>query len=215
VAVRYTFDELFGKKVKGLKPFVELGSWAAPQASLTMSRPYANGTGTSTGSGGTQAASWAEYARAGLSWDANTNNKFSVYGELGQQYMSFDAYNETIEDSNPFPASVNNGLVRQDIVRAGGAWTHKLDNLFDKLTEITLVGAIAHSFNGQSGLTVNVAGIGTSTASFERATWGEFGARVESQLTEHIAVNFDITGTTGDNEMDTAIHGGVGLSYRF
>jgi hypothetical protein len=54
--------------------------------------------------------------------------------------------------------------------------THRLDGLFiDVLVSVTLAGAVARSFDVHSGMTANVAGVGTSTASDEADTWGEFG----------------------------------------
>jgi hypothetical protein len=118
-AVRYTFDDPFGDDGKTLHPYAELGGWVTPQASLTLTRSYANGSGTSTGQGGTDATSWAEYGRGGLIWDVTAHDRLTGYGELGQQYMSFGAYSED-STNNPFPASVGAGLLRLGVARIGG-----------------------------------------------------------------------------------------------
>jgi hypothetical protein len=80
---------------------------------------------------------------------------------------------------------------------------------------ITLAGDIAQSFDVHSGLTATVSGVGSSSANNGTDTWGEFGGRIESQLTDNIALDLDLTGTTGGGVLGTAIHGGVGVTYTF
>ena len=191
-----------------------------PQADLTLNRTYNNGFGTSTGTGSTQATSWAEYGRFGIISDVSHEDRLTGFGELGQQYMSFAGYSETSSSANPFPASVNSGTLSMDVTRAGGSWTHKFDDIqldadHNLPVSITLAGAIAHSFDVHSGLTATVASLGTSTAANVTDTWGEFGGRIEGQVTSNLAFDVDINGTTGGGDMGTAVHGGVGMSYKF
>jgi probable HAF family extracellular repeat protein len=217
-AVRYTFDDPFGDAGKALHPYAELGGWVTPQAPLTLTRSYANGSGTSTGQGGINATSWAEYGRGGLIWDVTAHDRLTGYGELGQQYMSFGAYSEN-STNNPFPASVGAGLLRLGVARIGGLWTHKIDDLFDQWdhvpVSVTLAGNVAQSFNVHSGLTATVAGVGSTEANNGTDTWGEFGGRVTAGLTKNIDLNLDLNGTTGGGALGTAIHGGVGVTYSF
>jgi probable HAF family extracellular repeat protein len=218
-AARYTFDVPFGEK-RFYHPFVEVGGSVTPQADLTISRSYANGAGTSTGTGSTEATSWAEYGRLGMVWNLTGYDQLTGYGEMGQQYMAFNAYTETTAQGNPFPASVDGGVLRLDVARAGASWTHKFDGLQleDDLNvpiSFTLAGAAAHAINEHAGLTATVAGVGASTAANETDTWGEFGGRLEGQLTTHVALDLDLTGTTGSGALGTVFHGGVGLTYWF
>ena len=69
-ALRYTFDDPFGDKAKALQPFAEIGSWVTPRAGMTLTRSYANGSGSSTGSGDTTATSWVKSrcGAAALGW---------------------------------------------------------------------------------------------------------------------------------------------------
>ena len=60
-----------------------------------------------------------------------------------------------------------------------------------------------------------VPGVGITAAGNEADTWGEFGARLESQLTKKVALDVDLNGTTGGGALGTILHGGAGLSYRF
>jgi probable HAF family extracellular repeat protein len=218
-AARYTFDVPFDEK-RFFHPFVELGGSVTPQAGLTLSRTYANGAGTSTGTGSTQATSWAEYGRLGMVWNMTGYDQFTGYGEIGQQDMAFNAYSETLSSTNPFPASVSAGVLRLDVARAGASWTHRFDalELNDDLAvpiSFTLAGAAAHAINEHAGLTASVSGVGVSTAANQGDTWGEFGGRIESQLTDRVALDLDLTGTTGSGALDTVLHGGAGLTYRF
>ncbi len=223
-ALRYTFDDPFGDEGNTLHPYAEIGGWIAPNATMKFTRSYANGSGTSTGTGETSTTSWAEYGRGGMTWDATGDDKFTGYAEFGQQYMNFAAYGEEASSSNTFPANVGAGQFRMDVARVGGAWTHKIDGFFDDFdsddlrdipVSITFAGAAAQSFDVHSGLTVTVPGVGSSTASNASDTWGEFGARIEAQFTTNLALDLDLNGTTGQGALGTAIHGGAGLSYKF
>jgi probable HAF family extracellular repeat protein len=215
-AARYTFDDPFGDEGGALHPYAELGGWITPRADYTLSRTYANGSGTATGQGMTNATSWAEYGRAGLAWDASADDQLTGYGELGQQFMMFDGYSEALSSGNPFPASVGGGLLRFGVARGGLSWTHRLDGLFvDVPMSVTLAGAAARSFDVHSGMAANVSGVGTSTATNEADTWGEFGARVETGLTDGLALDLDLAGTTGGGSLGTVLHGGVGVVVRF
>jgi T5SS/PEP-CTERM-associated repeat protein len=210
-ALRYTFEDPFGDKGNALHPYGELGAWITPQADYTLSRNYANGSGQ----GVTNATSWAEYGRAGLAWKASADDRLSGFGELGQQFMSFDPYSELASASNPFPAAVEGGLLRLDVARIGGSWTRDLSRMIYAPIWVTLAGAAARSFDVHSGLSANVAGVGVGTAGNEADTWGEFGARIEAGLTDGLALDVDLNGTTGGGALGTVLHGGVGMVYKF
>ncbi len=190
-----------------------------PQAPFTFTRAYANGSGTSTGTGSAKTTNWAEYGRGGLIWDVTADDRLTGYGELGQQYMSFNGYTETSTAINPFPATISSGTLSMGVARLGGLWTHKIGGLSDEWgpvpVSVTLAGDAVRSFDVHSGLTVNVAGIGSTTASNESDTWGEFGARLTAGLTPDTDLNLDINGTAGGGSLGTALHGGVGVSCRF
>ena len=219
-AARYTFDVPYDDEGTFFHPFVEIGGWVTPRQDLTLSRSYTNAAGTSTGTGSTNAISWAEYGRTGLVWNLTGEDQLTGYGELGQQYMAFNGYSEQVTADNPFPASVGTGVLRLDIARVGTSWTHhffdvQLDDDLNVPISFTLAGAAAHTISEHTGLTATVAGIGSATATNTSDTWGEFGGRLEAQMTDNVALDLDLTGTTGSGALGTVLHGGAGLTYRF
>jgi probable HAF family extracellular repeat protein len=219
-ALRYSFPDPFGDAEQALHPFFEVGGWLTPSATLALTRTYANGSGTASGTAATETTSGSFYGRLGLAWQVTPDDQLVGFTELGQQYMQFDGYSEEMSPTNPFPASVEPGLVRFGVMRAGGSWTHSLTTLdFDATTNIplsvTLAGAAARSFAVHSGLTATISGVGQTTASNQSDTWGEFGARLQAQLTDNLGVSLDLNGTTGGPANRTSLHGGVGVSLTF
>lgn len=216
-AVRYTFDDILGNEDQALRPYAEVGGWVAPSTETTFRRNYANGAGTATGRGSADTASWAGYGRGGVIWDATDDDQIMAYGELGRQSMHIDSYTEPLTTENPFPASVDGGTMHMMVTKAGLSYTHDFDDVptLNIPVSVTLAGAVARSFATSSGLRTTVDGIGTLRADGENETWGEFGARVEGTLTDGIVLNLDINGTTGGAAGETALHGGVGVVYKF
>lgn len=216
-AVRYTFDDILGNEDQALRPYAEVGGWVAPSTDTTFRRDYANGAGTATGRGSADTASWAGYGRGGVIWDATQTDQLMAYGELGRQSMHIDSYTEPLTTDNPFPASVDGGTMHMMVTKAGLSYTHDFDDVptLNIPVSVTLAGAVARSFATSSGLRTTVDGIGTLRADGQNETWGEFGARVEGTLTDGIVLNLDINGTTGGAAGETALHGGVGVVYKF
>jgi T5SS/PEP-CTERM-associated repeat protein len=214
-ALRYTFDDPFGHKANALHPYGEIGGWAAPNTDISLSRTYLNGSGLAMGQGDTNARSWAEYGRAGLVWNATSDDHFTGYGEVGQQFTKFNGYAEDTDPANPFPVTVGGGLFRMSVARIGGSWTHDVQDPIDVPASITLAGDAARSFDVHSGLTATEPGIGGMNAANASDTWGEFGARFEIHVTKQSALYIDLTGTTGGGGIGTALHGGGGITYSF
>ncbi len=215
-AVRYRFMNGMSTLPQNVQPFVEVGGWLTPNSRLTLDRPYANGAGTSTGQGKTSGKSWGQYGRAGLIWDLDNKNTLSGYGEIGQQAMTFDGYNEVSGPSNPFPASVDGGLLRYNVARLGGSVTHNLESLTNTHnTSITASASIARSFDVKSDLTVNVAGIGATTGSDNARSWSEFGLQVNHKLTEKVTIGAGLTGTAAAQPVGNKLHGTLGLNIAF
>jgi probable HAF family extracellular repeat protein len=214
-ALRYAFADLLDART--VYPYVEAGGWGTPNTKLGVTRTYANGSGSGTGQGNMRSALWAGYVRAGLVWEESPHDQFVGFTEWGQQYLGFDSYSEAQARENPFSAQIDGGLLRMNVVRSGALWTHRFETLvgFHQPTSITFTGAVATSFAVHAGLNAVIAGVGAEAAANRGETWGEFGARVETRLTEHLALGFDVDGTTGGGEIGTTVHGSVGLTYKF
>jgi fibronectin-binding autotransporter adhesin len=216
-AMRYSFDDPFGDKDSAFRPYAELGTWITPRASLTLTRSYADLVtgGTDVGQGSTNETSWAEYARGGMVWSATKEDQLTGYGELGQQYMSFDGYTESANAGNPFPATVGGGLFRMGVARIGGSWTHDLWRQIYAPISLTIAGDMARSFNVHPGLGATFLGAASTNTNDSTDMWGEFGARIEARFTDRLALDLDLNGTTGGGTMGTVLHGGVDVVLRF
>lgn len=194
------------------RPFVEAGGWAAPKASVAFERTYANGAGTATGVGRTNGDLGYAYARAGVIVSSTKADQLVASAELGRQWMTVDGYAETFGASNPFEAHVSEGTDQADLVKLGLRYSHAFSRRID--TTFWLSGV--HAFNRDSGLEATVAGVGTLTAGkLDSVDWLEYGARVGYRLTDAVTLDLFTNGVSGGEGIDTRIHGGAGLRYRF
>lgn len=208
-ALRYSFGDLDTQQTP--IPFIEGGGSITPFQDVTFSRSYANGAGTATGKGTTETIGSLWYARAGTAWNITDTDQVTAFGEYGQQYLNFNEYDERDDASNPFPAHIDGGTAKMDVVRAGGSWSHDINKTFS----LTLSGAVARSLNVDSDLTATVSGVGTIEAEDKSHTWGEYGARLETKLTDEASLNFVVNGTKGGSGIGNNTHGGVSVSYKF
>ena len=206
LGLRYTFGDNHR-----VHPYVEGGGWVTPNETLSLSRPYANGAGISTGNGSTDATAWTFYGKLGVAYELTTRDQINGWGDLDHEELKYSGYSEEISSSNPFPATVQSGTASLDIARTGLSLTHRLT---DRLA-VTGSAAIAHSFDARSGLNVTVAPMGMMTAEAPDATWGEFGAGIDIGLTKRLTLDLSAEGTTGGSNVGTSFHGGGGLSYSF
>src|SRR6185437_11950171 len=115
--------------------------------------------------------------------------------------------------TNPFNATVAPGTDRMDIAKARLAWSFGLGSGLDA----TLWAAGVYGFNNESDLVANVAGLGTFTAvADDKVAWAEYGARVGYAITSAMTFDVFVDGVSGQkNEIDTRVHGGAGLRFRF
>ena len=67
-----------------------------------------------------------------------------------------------------------------------------------------------------SDLTAMVTGIGTlKSTGFGDLTWAEHGARIGYKLTDTVTFDVFADGVSGDRGIDTRIHAGVALRFKF
>ena len=220
MAARYTFDDPFGDESQVLHPYTELGGWATPEETLTFTRPYANGAGTSFGTGSANAAAYAAYGRGGMVWDADADDRLTGYGELGVQYLSFGGYGEALTAQNPFPATVNGGLMHMDIARLGGEWTRQMGTVESDQGQV--IPGLSDSGGSGGAIVWRARADGDDGVGHRHGHGGgtgrdrgEFGGRLEAQITGNLALDLDLTGTTGGDGLGTTVHGGGGISYKF
>jgi probable HAF family extracellular repeat protein len=193
------------------RPFAEVGGWIAPEADLEFERTYMNGAGTATGLGNTEGDVSYYYARAGMVFDLGNREQVVVSGEIGRERLEVDGYSETLA-GNPFNAQVSSGTDEMDLAKARLAWSFALAPRVDA----TLWGAGVYGFNRESDLVTSVAGVGTFVpAASDDTAWAEYGARVGYAVTEAVTFDVFVNGVSGDDDIDTRVHGGAGLRYRF
>lgn len=218
--IRYTFNGNSRDQRMTLRPYVELAGWGTPDQVLTLRREYANGAGVTAGRGNSAASAYAGRARAGVILDANENNWFAGFGEVGKQYLSFKSYDERAELSNPFPASVDGGLLSMSVARAGLQWTHREPDISltgDDFTPVTLTlaGLAAKSFDTRTSVTASLMGTGTITSSSRSDIWGEFASRLSAQVTDRWSVGLDAYGLAGPSPIGISLHGGAFVVFSF
>lgn len=194
------------------RPFVEAGGWLAPNAALTFVRDYDNGAGTATGSGSTNAHISYLFTRAGMLLAAGQSDQVAISAEYGRQRMDIDGYGEQMSASNPFEAQVDAGSDRIDLAKLRLQWSHT----FGPRVEGTLWVAGVHGFNRSSSIVATVQGAGSLVPTeLADTSWCEYGARVGYHLSERVTLDVFANGVSGGDGIDTRVHLGGGLSFKF
>lgn len=194
------------------RPFVEAGGWLAPDADFEFQRTYANGAGTASGIGNTEGKVSYLFARAGSLFDMGHNGQVAISAEVGRERLDIKGYSETLSAANPFNAYVSEGTDTMSILKARAQWSAALGYGFDA----TLWGAAVYGFDRDTALEASVAGIGTMTALVdETVVWAEYGARVGYAISAAATFDVFVNGVSGQDGIDTRVHGGAGLRYRF
>jgi probable HAF family extracellular repeat protein len=204
-ALRYDFASLRGN----ITPFAQVGGSFGVLDDLTFRRTYANGAGTSTGTGTTAGQVAAIFGRLGAFVELPGGDQLSASAELGERWLFTDAYAEDT-NNNPFPADVAAGTDRQTVGKIAAGWTHP----FSPTLDMTLRGAVGTTLEGASGLRVATTGFGTLTTASDEATWAELGARLGWKATERTSFDLYATGIAGKN-VGTAGHVGADVRFQF
>jgi hypothetical protein len=132
--------------------------------------------------------------------------------EIGHESLETDGYSEPLSNANPFPALMATATDEMDIVKARLQWSFLLGHGFDA----TLWGAGAWGFNRDSELAADVTGVGIFLPVVdEDAVWAEYGARVGYAVTEAITIDVFVNGVSGNDGIDSRLHAGAGLRFRF
>jgi hypothetical protein len=193
------------------RPFLEFGAALSPYISASYTRYYNNGFTPATGVGSAIDRGLAIFGRAGWVARLTPIDEGAVFVDLVRGWQEQGGYTEVSTAVNPFPATVSNGVDREDVVRVGAQYTHLL---FGNL-EANVNGALAHGFDSSFGSQVSVLSFG-SIAPFPilNSTWVEYGGRLGYRFSRNLVVDAFAIGTLG-GEVGRTLHVGLGARYAF
>ena len=193
------------------RPFLEVGAALSPYIDATYTRFYTNGLTPAQGVGSAVDRSVSVFGRIGWVDRLTPIDEVAVFADLIRGWQQSGGYTEAASAFNPFPATVSNGVDRQDVVRFGAQYTHLL---FGNL-EANVNAAIAYGFDNHFGSNVNVVDFG-SVAPFPllNSAWTEFGGRLGYRFSRNLVVDAFLIGTLG-GEIGPTLHGGLGVRYAF
>ena len=193
------------------RPFLEFGAAVSPYISASYTRYYNNGFLPAEGVGSAIDRGLAIFGRAGWVARLTPIDEGAVFVDLVRGWQEQGGYTEVSTAVNPFPATVSNGVSREDVVRVGAQYTHLL---FGNL-EANVNGALAHGFDSSFGSQVSVLSFG-SIAPFPilNSTWVEYGGRLGYRFSRNLVVDAFAIGTLG-GEVGRTLHVGLGARYAF
>jgi len=193
------------------RPFVEFGAALSPYMSATYTRYYTNGLTPAVGVGSAIDRGLAVYGRLGWVARVTPIDEAAAFVDLVRGWQEQGGYTEDSTAVNPFPATITNGIDREDVVRLGATYTH----LFFGNLEANVNGAVAHGFDSSFGSQVSVLSFG-SIAPFPilNSTWAEFGGRLGYRFSRSLVVDAFALGTFG-GEVGRTLHVGLGARYAF
>ena len=193
------------------RPFLEFGAAVSPYISASYTRYYNNGFLPAEGVGSAIDRGLAIFGRAGWVARLTPIDEGAVFVDLVRGWQEQGGYTEVSTSVNPFPATVSNGVSREDVVRVGAQYTHLL---FGNL-EANVNGALAHGFDSSFGSQVSVLSFG-SIAPFPilNSTWVEYGGRLGYRFSRNLVVDAFAIGTLG-GEVGRTLHVGLGARYAF
>jgi hypothetical protein len=177
----------------------------------TYTRYYNNGFIPAEGVGSAIDRGLAVYGRLGWVDRLTPVDEVAAFGDLVRGWQEQGGYTEVSTTVNPFPASISNGIDREDVVRLGATYTH----LFFGNLEANVNGAVAHGFDSTFGSQVSVLNFG-SIAPFPilSSTWAEFGGRLGYRFSRNLVIDAFALGTLG-GEVGRTLHVGLGARYAF
>ena len=193
------------------RPFLEFGAAVSPYMPTTYTRYYNNGFIPAVGVGSGIDRGLAVFGRVGWVARLTPIDEGAVFADLVRGWQAQGGYTEVSTAANPFPATISNGVDREDVVRLGATYTHLL---FGNL-EANVTGAVAHGFDSSFGSQVSVLNFG-SVAPFPilNSTWVEFGGRLGYRFSRELVVDAFALGTLG-GEIGRTLHVGLGARYAF
>ncbi len=190
-----------------LAAFIEGGGWVAPAMDLTLSRTYANGAGTATGTGSTNGFMGGVYARAGVVWTPKPTREIALSAAVGHSWLNVAGYAEAGSASNPFPATFSDRSAGASFVKVQTQWTEALTPKWD----MTLSGAIGRTFGSSGPLTASVTGLGAASVTPAEYTFEEYGARLGYKLNARDTIDVFAFGSSAEG---LGSHFEIGTGFR-
>ena len=192
-----------------VRPFGEIGGWTTPNAELTLSRSYANGSGTATGVGETEADISYYYVRLGAAVATGPEGELALSGEIGRSRLDLEAYAEPFSAANPFEATVAARAERMTVLRLRGQYSLALGARLDATLH---AGAVwGHQVDERGRVLAAVPGFGSLDSVAGDSSWVEFGARLGYRIGGSARIEIFAAGDSGEDGVGEGIHAGVAL----
>jgi hypothetical protein len=136
----------------------------------------------------------------------------ALSAEVGRETMDAGGYAEAFTSSNPFEATVAAGKDQMDLAKLRLHWTHRFSDRVDS----TLWVAGVYQIDRDVQLTANIAGFGVMTPTRnDDATWVEYGGRIGFKVRDDIVIDAFANGVAGGNGVDSTLHAGADVRFKF
>jgi hypothetical protein len=175
-----------------VRPFAEGGLKAAPALNLGFSRSYETSTGTTSATGSTTGAFFGGFITGGILVAPDVSNEVVFSATLAQDWLRTGPYDETLDGTNLFAASVAEQAGSFTRVKAGLDWTTR------PLPELALTfsGAVGHTF-AHRDVETGIAFAGTFVSAGLSEGFVEYGARAGYELNDATSIGAFVRGVTG------------------
>jgi hypothetical protein len=175
-----------------VRPFAEGGLKGAPHLSLSFSRDYETSVGTASVTGSTDGSFFGAFLTGGVLVAPDPSNEVVFSATLAEDWLRTAAYEETLDKTNLFAASVSEQGGTFTRVKAGLDWTLR------PLPELALTfsGALGHTF-AHDEVETGIAFAGTFDSAGVSESFVEYGARAGYDLDDRTSIGAFVRGVTG------------------
>ena len=210
LAVRYDFTE-FGSS----RPFAEIGGEASPWQRVNYSRPYAFGSVSGTGTGSTNSANYATYAKLGWVYRFTPQDEAAIATEIWRGWQPVGGYAEAASPVNPVPGQVRSSTDIMNIAKIGAQWTHLWTGVLDSKLETQVNLGVARSFDSHTAVGATFSPTIALTGTEREHSWAEYGLRAGYRFSRSSILDVFVDGTLGPKPVGNTIHFGTGYRYSF
>ncbi|WP_180355866.1 DUF4360 domain-containing protein [Aliirhizobium smilacinae] len=178
------------------RAFGEVGAWASPNVSASLSRSYSNLNSTNFGVGSSSGYLFASYARAGLIFAPDEINEFALSTRISRSWLDLDGYEEAVSPDNLFAAQMKPGRSIADTISAELAWSRSLSETFD----FTVFGAAGRTFARKNGVSASVDWVGDVRGTADDQNFGSVAGRVGWKFTQGWQADLSVSATFRETE---------------